>query len=745
MGKKSKTSRKGKKAWRANISTEDIHDFFEKSTKDALSGGSLTSAPTESLFFIDKSQDLSVKKKIEKKREKVLRVDSMLKKNPFVEAVPSSKQKSQHSGKARQVSKQSIIPAVEVEPPGCSYNPTFDSHQDSLAQAVAEEMQKAYKIELGPQPVPLTVMGEVVDEDDKYFIEADDGNDDEMDEENLSEDDKATEKRPLKTKRVTRVELNKRARRKEQQKKEAEAKKAEEFSKDIDNLPDILQEIAKEDEEKQKRNLRKAIAKQERLKACPPRLGKYKFQAAPPQVLLSEELTGSLRKLKGCATLARDRFKSLEKRGLIPPSAKSGRTSLISSLRAWTISNNMIKNPICKAIAPSILDRDSAFDIWKNLEDRFSGLSLIFSKLSQDQFTITVYYTKLKILCIELGDYLIHKSVSLLHIKDPLVKRIAASRFAWFAIDGILKHYVMPGRFGYNVYPGHLCRCRNWDIQSRVAEEILRFGIRNFVLIISYNQLNCIYILPLWIDSFSWHPNSSFFNLFSTMADFLISDQLTYVRNRCFLHPPDYPPLSLVSQPLSTDNYSAWKRSMLMVLSAKKMVSFINGSFPKRGSSSTQLLLAWDRLNNMVISWIRHSVCKGIAATISDHGSASDVWTDIEHRFSVPPLIFHKNLSELSRGDYLMHKSVLLLHIKDPLFKRIAASRLARSKKVENSEDWWSSRAVEYVDGALKALHNAGAIPVIMSIPDTSVDAEIGTYKTELLKRFRDSGYDVSS
>ncbi|KAK8623443.1 hypothetical protein V6N13_118328 [Hibiscus sabdariffa] len=353
MGKKAKTSRKGKKAWRANISTEDIDDFFEKSTKDALSGGSLASAPTESLFVIDKSQDLSVKKKIEKKREKVLRVDSMLKKNPFVEPVPSSKQKTskkkkkevfkaedtpkdesvsdsgmvlmwgdggQHGGKARQVSKQSIIPAVEVEAPGCSYNPSFESHQDSLAQAVAEEMQKAYKIELGPQPVPLTVMGEVVDEDDKYFIEADSGSDDD-----INEDDPAIERRPLKTKRVTRVELNKRARKKELHKKEAEAKKKQELTKDIDNLPDILQEIAKEDEEKQKKHLRKAIAKQERLKACPPRLGKYKFQPAPPQVLLSEELTGSLRKLKGCATLARDRFKSLEKRGLIPPSAKSGR------------------------------------------------------------------------------------------------------------------------------------------------------------------------------------------------------------------------------------------------------------------------------------------------------------------------------------------------------------------------------------------------------------------------------------
>jgi hypothetical protein len=58
MGKKAKTSRKGKKAWRANISTEEIEDFFEKSTKDALSGGSLSSAPTDSLFVVDKSRGI---------------------------------------------------------------------------------------------------------------------------------------------------------------------------------------------------------------------------------------------------------------------------------------------------------------------------------------------------------------------------------------------------------------------------------------------------------------------------------------------------------------------------------------------------------------------------------------------------------------------------------------------------------------------------------------------------------------
>ena len=37
------------------------------------------------------------------------------------------------------------------------------------------------------------------------------------------------------------------------------------------------------------------------------------------QVLLSEEVTGSLRKLRPTTTLTRDRFKSLQKRGIIEP------------------------------------------------------------------------------------------------------------------------------------------------------------------------------------------------------------------------------------------------------------------------------------------------------------------------------------------------------------------------------------------------------------------------------------------
>lgn len=167
--------------------------------------------------------------------------------------------------------------------------------------------------------------------------------------------------RKRKERRITRVEQNRRARRKDLLKAEAEVKKLESLSKELDrysslcpwtssalgtlgsfnleilhiSLPDIVKEIAKEDKEKELRHLRRVVAKQEKLKAGPPRLGKHKwvsnplstahfywieivlhvilfyffliffafsrafrFKPAPLQVLLTEEISGSLRKLK---------------------------------------------------------------------------------------------------------------------------------------------------------------------------------------------------------------------------------------------------------------------------------------------------------------------------------------------------------------------------------------------------------------------------------------------------------------
>lgn len=60
-------------------------------------------------------------------------------------------------------------------------------------------------------------------------------------------------------------------------------------------------------------------AKQEAQKSQPRRLGKLKFQPDDLEVQLSNELAGSLRKLKPEGSVLKDRFKSLQKRNLIEP------------------------------------------------------------------------------------------------------------------------------------------------------------------------------------------------------------------------------------------------------------------------------------------------------------------------------------------------------------------------------------------------------------------------------------------
>uniref|UniRef100_A0A452XYH4 Ribosome biogenesis protein NOP53 n=1 Tax=Aegilops tauschii subsp. strangulata TaxID=200361 RepID=A0A452XYH4_AEGTS len=60
MGKAAKSSRKGKKAWRSNISTDDIDEFYEKQTRDAHAGAAaIPSLPSDSLFFVDKPASAS--------------------------------------------------------------------------------------------------------------------------------------------------------------------------------------------------------------------------------------------------------------------------------------------------------------------------------------------------------------------------------------------------------------------------------------------------------------------------------------------------------------------------------------------------------------------------------------------------------------------------------------------------------------------------------------------------------------
>jgi len=71
----------------------------------------------------------------------------------------------------------------------------------------------------------------------------------------------------------------------------------------------------------EERAARRAAAAAHRSAVAPSRLGKRRFAAEPIAVQLSEEVTGSLRRLAPVPTLLRDRYKSLQRRELVEPRA----------------------------------------------------------------------------------------------------------------------------------------------------------------------------------------------------------------------------------------------------------------------------------------------------------------------------------------------------------------------------------------------------------------------------------------
>ncbi|WCJ19948.1 ARM repeat superfamily protein [Euphorbia peplus] len=120
-------------------------------------------------------------------------------------------------------------------------------------------------------------------------------------------------------------------------------------------------------------------------------------------------------------------------------------------------------------------------------------------------------------------------------------------------------------------------------------------------------------------------------------------------------------------------------------------------------------------------------------------------------------------------GDTLVQQSISLLQVKDPFFRRTGASRIARFAADDEKrmiivelggaqglvtmlEDAKDDRtriaalkaldALSHSDKAAGALHQAGAVSVVKSTPDSMEEAEIKNYKSTLLKRFQDMKYD---
>ncbi|XP_068650569.1 uncharacterized protein [Aristolochia californica] len=103
--------------------------------------------------------------------------------------------------------------------------------------------------------------------------------------------------------------------------------------------------------------------------------------------------------------------------------------------------------------------------------------------------------------------------------------------------------------------------------------------------------------------------------------------------NPYYIHHSDSPGQVLVSQLLTGENYINWSRVMLIALSVKNKVGFVDGSILEPQSTDSNLFNSWIQNNNIVISWILNSVSKEIFVSIIFFASAREIWLDLRDRF----------------------------------------------------------------------------------------------------------------
>ena len=81
---------------------------------------------------------------------------------------------------------------------------------------------------------------------------------------------------------------------------------------------------------------------------------------------------------------------------------------------------------------------------------------------------------------------------------------------------------------------------------------------------------------------------------------------------------------------------------MVIALSVKNKIGFIDGSILRPDGTDATLLSLWIKNNNIVISWLLNFVSKEISASILFSNSAFKMWNDLYDRFqqSNRPRIF---------------------------------------------------------------------------------------------------------
>jgi len=104
----------------------------------------------------------------------------------------------------------------------------------------------------------------------------------------------------------------------------------------------------------------------------------------------------------------------------------------------------------------------------------------------------------------------------------------------------------------------------------------------------------------------------------------LESDLSLNVHNPYSLHPTENPTIPLVSLILNPTIYNSWSKSMLIALSLKNKVEFVDGLIQQPTSNHT-LFSSWKKCNDNVVLWLVHFVSTPIRQRILWMDNAIDI------------------------------------------------------------------------------------------------------------------------
>lgn len=210
-------------------------------------------------------------------------------------------------------------PALEICAPGASYHPTLAAHQELVGAAVAVEHMRALQAECRPVRPPALGAAVAAQLAEEMMYAPAYEEDEEAAGPPGGEEEEADGAPRRGARPLSRADRARRQRGRAAEQERAAARLAKRQRRDIEQLKALGAEMEAADAAAAARRARLAGVRAERRAAGPARLGKQRFLAAPIAVPLTDELSGSLRRVVPLPTLLRDRYVALQRAEKIEP------------------------------------------------------------------------------------------------------------------------------------------------------------------------------------------------------------------------------------------------------------------------------------------------------------------------------------------------------------------------------------------------------------------------------------------